>query len=152
MMDKPAEIQIFDFLTDKVAASVAGDIIYGIELHDTVYQAITKDRGVRVSDAVGDFSPGPEMVEKEYDVFVELACFSRVGGQDVTARQPALIDVFNLQKEIYRIIREDSTLGGRVCDSLLIRGARGYDTFDSEPYAVGNVRLIINPSGARYNE
>ena len=151
-MDKPCEIHVFDYLTEQINAAVSGDVIYDLELHDTIYQTITKDRGVRISDAAGDFSPGPEMVEKEYDVFVQLSCFSRVLGQDQTARQPALTDVFQIQKEMYRILRADSTLGGRVCDLLLRRGARGYDTYNGNPYAVANIEMVINPSGARYNE
>lgn len=151
LTDKPAETLLFDFLNEQIKSSASDSIIYELELHDTIHQEIKKPRGVRISDAVGSFSPGVEMEEKEFDVFIELACFARVKGTDKQSRQPALTDVFLIQKEIYRILRGNATLGGRVCDSLLRRGARGYDVYDGEPYAVANVSLIINPSGAQYD-
>ena len=64
-MDKPAEILLFDSLTEKITSADPEDLVYALELHDTVYQKITTSRGLRISDVVGDFSPGPEMVEKE---------------------------------------------------------------------------------------
>jgi hypothetical protein len=151
-MDKPAEILLFDFLAGELEAALPESPLFDLELHDTIFQSITRDRGLRISEAVGDFSPGPENEEKEYDVLVILVCFSRVKGQEDTLRQPALVDVFQIQKQIYSLLRLKSTLGDRVCDSLLKRGSRGYEMLNGEAYAVANVPLVINPSGARYNE
>lgn len=147
-MDKPAEILLFDFLTEQINALVGDEVLCGVELHDTVYQPIGKaNRLVRVSEAVGDLSPGPEMVVREYDVQLMLVIASRVEGKDKEDRQPALVDVFQMQKALYSLIIGDSTLGARVCDSVIGRGPRGYDVLDGEPFAVANMPLVINPSG-----
>jgi hypothetical protein len=149
-MDKPAETLLFEFLEERIQSAAEGEIFHGLDLHDTIYQSIKKDSGIRISDAVGAFSPGAEDEEKEYDVFISLACFARVKGKDKNNRIPALITAFLIQKAVYSLLRSDPTFGGRVCDSLLQRGARGYDEYDGEPFAVASVNLVINPSGERY--
>jgi hypothetical protein len=151
-LDKPVEILLFDFLAGELEAAVPESPLFDLELHDTVWQNILTDRGVRLSESVGDFSPGPENVEKEYDVLVIITCYSRVTGQQQTDRQPALIDVFQIQKEIYSLLRLNSTLGDRVCDLVLRRGSRGYDNLNGQPFAVANIPVFINPSGARLSE
>jgi hypothetical protein len=145
VVDKPAEILLFDFLTDRIAAAAADSVLAGLELHDTIWQKITKPRGVRISDAVGDLAPGPGGDMREFDVTVIITCFSRITGKEKKERQPALIDVFGIQKAIAQELRNDSSLGGRVCDSLMTKGGRGYDKYDEGVFAVTNTPLIINP-------
>lgn len=143
-MDKPAEILLFDYLTEQVEAAAAGDVLFEIELHDTVYQSITKTRGVRISDAVGDMSPGPAGEIKEFNVDLQIVCYAKVEGKDKKQRQEALTAVFAIQQEMYRVLIGDSSMGGRVCDVKLLRGSRGYDVFDGNPYAVANLGVLIN--------
>jgi hypothetical protein len=149
-MSKPAEILLFDFLADAIGVAQAGSVLFDLELHDTVYQRITKGRGVRISESTGDFSHIGTGEIREYDVEVIVTCYSLVSGKAKQERQPALVDVFEIQKAIYTLIAGDYSLGSRVCDSLLRPGSRGYDVFEEGVYAVSNTPLIINPSGARY--
>lgn len=148
-MEKPVEILVYEFLEEEIAASATDSVLYSLELHDTIFQKIKTNRGVRISDCISTFSPyGTD--EKEYDAIVTLACFVRVEGKEKTNRQPALAAVFDIQKALYALFRAKSDLNSRVCDSLLQRGARGYDALDGEPFAVANIPLVINPTGASY--
>lgn len=152
-MSKPAEILLFDFLSDLLTQADAGDVLYGVELHDTIFKPIGKaNRVVRISEAIGDLSPGPEMVIKEWDVQLVLVIASRIAGREKTDRQPALIDVFQMTVAVYSLLMTDTTLGSRVCDLVIDRGSRGYDVLDGEPFAVANLPLVINPSGARLGQ
>jgi hypothetical protein len=151
-MDKPAEILLFDFLTDRITGALTGDPLAGLELHDTIYQKINTDRGLRISEAVGEILPGPAAEWKEWDVALTIVCFSRVLGKEKTNRQTALIDLFQIQQATCAVLLDDSTLAGRVCDLLLQKCIRGYDSLDGEPYATAHIPIVINPSGARYTE
>ena len=144
-MDKPAEILLFDFLTDQLAAVAAGSTLDQVELHDTVYQKITMPRGIRISDAVGDLAPNVEGEMAEFDVELVLICFSKIDSSDIKNRQSALVDAFALQKAVAAVLLADSSFGGRVCDSIVKRGSRGYDKLDEGVFAVTNMPLIINP-------
>ncbi|MCW5959268.1 MAG: hypothetical protein KIS76_03845 [Pyrinomonadaceae bacterium] len=149
IIDKPAEVLLYEFLAEQFGAAVPDSLFWEIELHDTIYQKITRKRGARISDCSAAFSPYGD-AEKEFDAAIEVVVFSRVEGKNKSARQPALTDVFRLQRSIYTLIRNNGSLGGRVCDTVLLRGARGYDVYDGEPYAVASIPLIINPSGENY--
>lgn len=142
---KPTESLLFEFLAEHIDAAGSGDVLYMAELHDTPYQTIKTDRGVRVSEAVGHFALGPEMVVGEFDMQVIVICYSRVQGTEKTDRQPALQDVFDLARAVFQAVTDDSTLGGRVCDSLIGECRRGYDVFNGEPFAVVNLPVVINP-------
>lgn len=144
-MDKPAEILLFDFLTEQLAAVPADSTLANIELHDTVYQKMTKPRGVRISEAVGDLGPDTGGELKEWDVDLILVCWSKIDSTDIKNRQPALVDVFTMHKAVFQLLQNDSTLGGRVCDLLLRRGSRGYDKNDEGVFAASNMPLVINP-------
>jgi hypothetical protein len=143
--DKPAEILLFDYLTDVIAAAAAGSTLDGLELHDTVWQKITKTRGVRISDAVGDLQFGTSGEIEEFDVQLIVTCYSRVQGKEKKGRQPALTDVWSISKAIVGVLNIDSTFGGRVCDSLTRKTGRGYDRYDEGVFAVTNTPLVINP-------
>lgn len=151
-MAKPAEILLFDFLTEEFAASAVGSLLYDLELHDTVYQKITKPCGLRISEATGDLSPGPGGGLKEVDVDLVLICYARIEGKDKTERQEALQKAFEIQQEIVMLLVNNQTLNNRVCDVLVRKGSRGYDSLDGEPFAVANQPILINPSGARFSE
>jgi hypothetical protein len=144
-MTKPAEILIFEYLEERFNAAAQDDVLYGLELHDTIYQTITKDNGVRVSDASGGISPAAGGVIKEFDVTVVLVCFARVAGVEKTERQEAVQTVFDIQMAVAGLLYADSSLGGRVCDLKVLEGSRGYDTFHDDAYAVANIPVIVNP-------
>lgn len=149
-MAKPVEILVYEFFDEAFAAAVSGTLLHGLELHDTTYQKIATDKGVRISEAVGKLLPGPGGGLKEWDVDLIVVCYARVRGKDKRARQEALQQVFDIQEEIVKLILADQTLGTRVCDLVIRKSPRGYADLDGEPFAVANMPLIINPtSGAR---
>lgn len=149
---KPVEVKLFEFLKEKFDASASGSVLYELELHDTLNQKITKQQGVRISEAVGDLAPGPGGGLSEHDVLLFIVCFAKVLGKDKTKRQAALQEVFDIQLAVCQLLISDSTLGTRVCDLVIRRGGRGYDVLEGNPYAVANMPLIINPSGRRFQE
>ncbi|KAK0039547.1 hypothetical protein Bpfe_031032 [Biomphalaria pfeifferi] len=132
---------------EKKAAAANDSILKSLELHDTIFQNIKTDQGVRLGETPSDFSPMPGGELKEFDAEVPIVVFARVEGTDKTERQAALLKVFTISKAIAKLFFEDCELGGRVCNSELTRWTRGFDDFDGEPYAVSNVSLVINPSG-----
>lgn len=146
-MEKPSEILLFDFLAEAIRRAEPGTVLYELELHDTVYQKIATSRGIRISDAFGSMAPDIGGGIKEYDVNLQIVCFSKVEGKEKSHRQPALADIFEIQKAVYLTLLGDQTLGGRVCDSWPGKGLRAYDSMDGTPYAVANISLVINPSG-----
>lgn len=149
---KPAEINVFEFLKESFDASASGSVLYGLELHDTTYRSIEKSTGVRISEAVGTLAPGPGGGLKEVDIDLILICYAKVLGKDKKERLEALQAVFDISIAVVSLLIGDPQLGGRGCEVLVKRGSRGYDVFDGNPYAVANIPLLINPSGARYTE
>ena len=149
---KPVETHLYDYLKEVFDASASVNVLSQLELHDTVHQKIGKAAGVRISEAVGMLAAGPGGGLKEMDVDIILVCFARVEGKDKRQRQDALGKVFEIESEVAKLFINDPTMGSRVCDVLVRRSSRGYDVLDGEPYAVANVPLLVNPSGARYTE
>lgn len=145
MSDKPAELLLFDFLTEIFDASAPGDVVYELELHDTVWQSITKPRGVRISDSVGFLAPLPGGELEECDVDINIACYVLVEGINKKERADALQRLFDIQTEVIRLLIGDHTLGGRVCNSVVGKSVRGYEDLNAKAYAVANIPLTINP-------
>lgn len=145
-MDKPAEILLFDFLAEKQAEASPDDVIYDLDIHDTIHQAITdkKPKGVRISDATGEMAPTATGGIREYNVELVIVCYAKVEGVNKKERQASLIAVFEIQSEIYRLLLADPSLGGRSCDAQITGGSRGYDVFDGNPFAVANIAVTIN--------
>lgn len=143
--DKPGEFLLFDFLTEQIAAAGEGDALFEIELHDTIYQSITRPQGIRISDATSYMSPTSDGV-KEFNIDLQLVCFAKVEGKNKKERQDALTAAWRLQKATYGVLMDDQSLGGRICNGILVAtGARGYDVFNGNPYAVGIIPLTLEP-------
>jgi hypothetical protein len=146
----PIEIKVFDFFDDQITAAIDGDPLFGVQLHDTVYQTIKRngsrvtDRVIRISEAESEMVPcGLDWEEKDAHLILVLA--ARIQGSDKTERQEALTDVVNLFRVVADLFDNDRTLGDRVHDLQADKASRGYDVFDGDPYAVVNIPLLINP-------
>ena len=146
----PIEIKVFDFFDDVITAAIDGDPLFGVQLHDTVYQTIVRtgdrvtDRVIRIGEAESEIVPcGLDWEEK--DVHLVLVIAVRIQGADKTERQDALTDLVNLFRVVSELIDQDRTLGDRVHDLQAEPAPRGYDVFDGDPYAVVNIPLVINP-------
>lgn len=147
MADKPAELLLFEFLSEQIASVTdREDLLYEMELHDTIYQTIKKSYGWRISDVVSDFSPGPGGGLKEFDAELTLVCYAKVEGPDKKDRAAALQKAFELQVKALELFYADQYLGDRVCDIHVKRSPRGYDNYDGNPYAIVNMPLVINPT------
>ncbi len=146
-MSKPVELLVYEFLKASIEASVPGSVLYPLELHDTVYQTITKPFGIRVSDAVSDLMPDTGGGLKEFDADVHVVCFAKVEGVNQKQRAAAVQAVFDIQRAVIQLFVDTQDLGGRVCDVIWKKTPRSYDVFDGKPYAVALIPLVINPSG-----
>ncbi|MBV9242691.1 MAG: hypothetical protein JO314_11855 [Acidobacteria bacterium] len=144
---KPAEILLFDYLTERIAAAAFGDTLFELELHDTVWQTIQTNRGIRISDAVSVLVPDSQGGMKEWDASLIITCYARVEGVDVKSRQPAVQAVFDIEQAVCdALYANGGSLGGRVCALTINPATRGYDNLDSKAYATVNIPIVINPS------
>lgn len=141
------EHKVFDWLEEAIEAAVEGEPLYEAELHDTVHQTIKKNFGIRIGEVERSLAPEAEGEAADFDALVPLIFFCRVAGLDKTERLAALDKCDELEKTVASLLFVDSSLGGRVCDCLILRTPRGFDSIKSEPYAVANMPLVINPSG-----
>ena len=143
------EDAVHEVLATAIGTAAEGDPLYKAELHDTVYQTITQDYGVRVGDCESDLAPlagGEEM--GEFDAMLTIVCFARVEGADKTERKAARAKARSLMLAIAKILFNDPTLNGQVRDARVLRAKRGFDSItDADDYAVANLPLIVNETG-----
>ena len=147
MDNKPAEVLLFEFLSDAIESCTEREsLLYELELHDTIYQTIKTNFGWRISDAVSGLHPGPGGGLRELDAEISLVCFAKVEGKDKKQRMEARQKAWELQLAATELFWADTTLGDRVCDITIRRTPRGYDVYDGNPYAVTIMPLVINPT------
>jgi hypothetical protein len=141
------EHQLFLFLQTAIAAAGPGDPLFQAELHDTIFQTITRDRGLRIGDCRSTLAPSPDQTLGEFDALIELTGFVRVAGSDKTERLAARDAVVALAAAVTQLFFADQTLGGRVCDLLAGPVAREFISVNGQPFALARLPLVINPSG-----
>jgi hypothetical protein len=147
------EASTFAFLEEAVAGAAQGTALAGAELHDTTYEVIKTDYGVRIGDCVSEFAPlpGGDLVD-EFDGLVTLICFARVVGPDKTHRHAAREKSLDISKAVAKLFLDDPSMNGRVRDSRVLWAARGYDSIGAEPYAVCRLQMIVNETGQQTTE
>lgn len=146
--------KFFEFLESAIESAAEGDALYGAELHDTVYQKIKDDFGVRISTPEGSLAPNSSGVE-DYDALVTLVIFARIEGSEKTDRLDALDVCDALTKAVAQLFFDDLSMGGRVCDVDVLRHLTDFDSNGSDFFAIANLPIVVNPTGAidwsRYN-
>ncbi len=147
MTNDPVEDLTFDFLEEKFAAAPNDSILKNLALHDTLFQKMEGDAGVRISDAESDFSINTENEIQEYDATLTLVCFAKIEGANKTERRAARRQAFQISKAVARLFFDDEKMNGRVCRSRLLPAVRGFDSINSKPYAVVNMPIVFNESG-----
>jgi hypothetical protein len=142
------ENDTFEFLEEAVAAVAPDDVLYGIEVHETVYQTIKKDSGVRVGNGESQLAPlpGGGAIE-EFDCLLSLVCFARVTGADKTDRVMARDQAMDIAKAVSMLFLTDPSMGGRVRDSRVLKARRGFDSIGSQPFAVCELQVVVNETG-----
>lgn len=152
-MSSPSTV-VYDFAVELVDAALPAAALEddgNIEVLDSQFQAITKDRGIVVSNSEWDFAPAGEIV-KFYDSLVIVGFYLRIAGIDTTERKAARDAVFEMAREFSAAIYADQTLGGRVCDCQILRSVNGDNSTTSDSYSIINLPLILNPTGAAVDD
>jgi hypothetical protein len=138
------------FLREQVEAiEDEDDLLFELEVLDSPYALITKAYGVSVDDGDSDFAPTPgaEDVE-EFDGRLTLVVYSRVDGPNYEDRKASRTRAVNCAAKLAMLFLIDPTMNDRVNDSRVLRCLRGWANYSSEPYAIANVPLIVNETGA----
>jgi hypothetical protein len=152
MSETAIEDHVADFLQDAIdaaiIAAVDGDLLIEADLHDTVYRPFTKPNGIRVGNAQSVLAPNSGQTEVlEFDARLPIIIFSRVEKDERTDRKRARGEAVALAKRVTQLLLDDPTLGGRVNDARVPDPVpRDFDNWDSKPYAVAEVGLLINES------
>ena len=153
-MIEAIEDRTIAFLNEQVEAiDDAFDLLFELEVLDSPYATITKDFGVMVDEGDSDFAPtsGGEDIE-EFDGKLTLVVYSRVEGPEYDDRKAARTRGIEVAKRVAFWFLMDPTMNERVNDSRVLRCLRGWANFQSEPYVILNVPLIINETGASDGE
>lgn len=149
MTMKPAESLVYEFIAGLVEAADEDTDLFELEVHDTVFQKITQEAGIRVADGTSTLSPGPGGAMKEFDADVEVVVFVRIPKETPKSRLESRDRAFTITAALVAAIVASNTLGNRVCDCTVWPVARGYDNYNSAAYAVVSIPLVINSSGQR---
>ena len=144
----------FDTLKAAVEAAAEGSALFGAEVHASTEETITKDYGVRVSDAKADIAPlrgGAGMAL--YDATLVVVVFSRVIGADKTAsqaRRAARTKGWELALAVASVFYADERMGGQVLNSRILRGNSGFDSIsNADEYFVVLLPMIVNETGRK---
>lgn len=139
--------KFYEFLQTAIEGAADTDALFGAELHDTVYQQIENDFGVRISTPESSLAPQSSGIE-DNDALVTLVIFARIQGADKTDRLNALDVCDAVTKAVAKTFYDDLSMGGRVCDCDVLRAVTDFDSIGSDVFAVSNLPIVVNPSGA----
>ena len=139
---------IYDTFDAAIGAAVAGAALNEAELHDTLYARITRPFGLRIGDVEASLAPLPGGAGVgEFDATVPIQCFSKVLADTAAARAAARDKATALAHAAAQIFFDDTTLGGRVRDSLVVDLRRGWAQVQAAPYAVAVLMVLVNSTG-----
>ncbi len=155
---KVIEAHVYDFLKEVVDAVNDPDtededsVFFEAELHRHTYQPFDLDRwfGVRISMGVSTLAPNPDQEMEEFDGSVVVVTFARIKEPDHSDVETARTKAFQLARAVAALFfTEDGvTLGGRVNDARITDCPRDFVEWNGSLYAVCNMPMIINDSGA----
>ena len=141
-MNSPSST-VYEFVLGVIEAVTDEDaLLYQAEVLDGEAQKMTKVRGLVVSNS--EFALEPD---RTFDAVVIIGFWVKIEGKEATERRLARDQCFEMARTIADAFYADSSLGGEVCDSLLLRAIDGSRNVTSTPYAVINLPIILNPSG-----
>lgn len=151
-MDKSPSSIVSDFLTQIVAEAADDSPLKNAAVLDSAHQEIPMNaevvKGFVVSNSEWDFAP--EVDETGVcDSLIIIGSYYRISGLDTTNRAESRDKNFQMMKAAADKIFADQTLGGKVCDSLILRATDGDKSTNSDTFAIINLPIILNPTGAR---
>jgi hypothetical protein len=140
------------FAQDAVDISGSGSILEGAQVCDSASQEWTEDKVIYVSNAEWDFVNKAMMNMSFSDALIIVSFAHRIPGEDTTERAAFRDKAFEMAEAFAQAVFEDFYLKGkndteRVCDSVLLRAVDGNDNLNSQPYALVNLPIILNPTG-----
>lgn len=154
-MDKSPSSIVADFLSAIVAqaeAASAESELKGAVVLDSAFQNIPLNvevvKGFVVSNSEWDFAPGRGEM-KVYDSLVIIGSYYRIPGSDKTNRAEIRDKNFRMMQAAVEKLYADQTLGGQICDLLILRATDGDKNTTADSFAVINQPIILNPTGAR---
>lgn len=134
----------YEFLQMAIGAATEGDILFGLELHDTVYKKIETTAGVRIGDGDSEVSVDGQDEPKEYNGRLTLVFFALIEKASRTERAAARTKVFDISMAVAKLFLDDPKMGGEVCGARPLRCYRGFDRIEGKPYAVANMDMVFN--------
>lgn len=144
---KSVETRVFDWLKSLVESAPSDSVLSDVDVQDSNAQEMTKTNGIYVSHAEWQSAPTQEG-RKEFDAFLIIAIYSRVRGADKSERLESRDRAFQISEAISEALDADMTLGERFCDNQRFRVYSGNTAVKSDSYAVINLPIVLNPTGA----
>lgn len=138
---------IYDFLKTAVQDAPVDAVLNDADVHPTVYSPIKEEKTIRVGNAKFDLAPVGE-VTKSFDVEITLQILTKVEDAEDAETYPAALDtVWSLAAETVNQINQDRSLGGRICDLLVLESFQGWARIEGGIFAVILLPVRINPTG-----
>lgn len=141
------ETALYTVLNAAIAAAEDGDVLFKAELHQTVYEPITKTFGVRIGDTNCDLAPGPGGAIDEWDILGVVQLFARVEDDTAAAVIAAREKVRALEMAVSQVLVDDPTLGNAINDCRILGGERGWGNVQGQRHAAANIHVIANETG-----
>lgn len=138
---------IYDFLIEKITAAVDGPLL-NAEVHDTHRREFKSGKGISPWPGRAAIAPdaGVEYVKRS-DVVLVLVCYVAAGREKSNNAQ-AREDCEAFSNAVALLFFNDPRMGGR-CEYCRPFAARdGFDNSDGKDYAVVNLAIVINETGA----
>ena len=146
-IEKSVETNVFEWLKSLVESAPEESVLSGVDVQDSNAQEMTKNSGIYVSYAEWQSMPTEEG-RKIYDAFLIIAIYSRIRGTDKSERLTSRDKAFQISEAISTALDADMTLGERFCDHQKFRSYSGNAPVKSDSYAVINLPIVLNPTGA----
>ena len=142
------EVALYEFLKETIEAADSASQLYEIALHDTLFQPLTEDVAIRIGEVESSIAPLPGAEEaEEFDARFPLVIYSRIPKDEWDSRVNYRDQVNRISRELALLIYNDPRLNLRVNDCRVLGSRRGYDSINTDRFAVANLDVIINETG-----
>jgi hypothetical protein len=141
--------QVTDLSDDENALFDPSSPLYQAEVLKDEYEEQKKDIGIRIGKCVGRVAPNSGQTRiKQEDAPLTLIFYKRISRGDKQARSSYRDDVVMMAEAAALLFFNDPTIGGRVELVRPLTIPRGMDDTDASPYAIANLTLVVNETGA----